>query len=239
LRLRYGLPSTPRTAFILAGKKVRMPPWLKSILDYLSAEGRVVTGAPVAFCAFVLLAAIGLWAALSWKFDAQIASRDSMIAAKDSVIGARDATIKFQDALISEYKNKLQIPTEMGEDRRLAPEQKRILVREIRAKIEKFPKFVIYATSEREPRQYAKQFADLIQGIGIDVVQREISASATTEVGLFVGLRDTNNPPDEAQEFMEILHKANIQAHYVPWLTIASPEETDAKFDLYVAKPFW
>jgi len=218
-----------------------MPNWLKSILDYVSSEGRVVTGAPVAFGAFVLLAAIGLWVALSWKFDAQIASRDSIIAAKDSVIGARDATIKFQDALIAEYKNKLQIPTETGEDRRLAPEQKRILVREIRAKIKKFPKFVIYATSEGEPRRYAKQFAELIQGIGIDVVQREVPSSATSEVGVFVGLRgDANDPPpDEAQEFMKILHKANIQAHYTPWAMIASSEEKDAKFDLYIAKPFW
>ena len=38
---------------------------------------------------------------------------------------------------------------------------------------------------------------------------------------------------------MEILHKANIQAHYTPWAMIASSEEKDAKFDLYIAKPFW
>jgi len=217
-----------------------MPNWLKSILDYLSAEGRVIAGAPVAFSAFVVLAAILLWVALSWKFDAQIGSRDATIAARESVIGARDATIKFQDALIAEYKNKLQIPTETFEERRLAPEQKRILAKELRAKIERFPKIVIYATGEHEPRQYAKQFADLIQGIGIDVVQREVPSGQTSEVGLFVGLRDTNQPPpDEAQEFMEILHKANIEAHFTPWMMMASPDEKDVKFDLYVAKPFW
>jgi hypothetical protein len=217
-----------------------MPNWLRAFLDYIATEGRVIAGAPVAFGAFVLLAAIGLWFALSWKFGAQIDSRDSIISAKDSVIGARDATIKFQDALIAEYKNRLQIPTETGEDRRLTPEQKRILTREIRARKERFLKMVIYATSEREPKQYAKQFADLIQGVGIEVVQREISPSVASEVGLFVGLRNTNNPPpDEAQEFMEILHKANLEAHYSPWTTIESPEEKDAKFDLYVAKPFW
>jgi len=222
-----------------AGYALTMPNWLKSILDYIATEGRVVAGAPVAFGAFVLLAGIGLWLALSWKFGAQIESRDSIIAAKDSVIGARDATIKFQDALIAEYKNKLQIPTETGEDRRLAPEQKRILVREIRAKIDKFSKIVIYATSEREPRQYAKQFAELLQGIGINVIQREAPSSSTSEVGLFLGLRDTNKPPDDAQEFLEILHKANIEAHYTAWLIPETLDEKDVQFDLYIAKPFW
>jgi hypothetical protein len=193
-----------------------MPNWVREFLDYIAAEGRVILGAPVAFFAFVLLAALG---ALSWKFDSQITSRDSIIAARDSVIGARDATIKFQDALIAEYKNRQQIPTETGEDRRLAPEQKRILAKEIRAKMDKVPKIVIYTASERESRQYAKQFADLIQGIGIDVIQREVPSSSTTEVGLFVGIRQPEKPSDEAQEFLEILHKANIAAHFTPWLT--------------------
>ena len=216
-----------------------MPSWLKSFLDYIATEGRVIAGAPVAFVVFVFLVGIGVWFALSWKFNSQITSRDSIIAARDSVISARDATIKFQDALIAEYKNKLQIPTETGEDRRLAPEQKRILAKEIRAKMEKFPKIVIYTASEREPRQYAKQFADLIQGIGIDVIQREVPSSSTTEVGLFVGIRQAEKPSDEAQEFLEILHKANIAAHFTPWLTPQTSDEKDANFDLYVAKPFW
>jgi hypothetical protein len=159
-----------------------MPNWLKSILDYIATEGRVIAGAPVAFVAFVFLVGIGLWFALSWKFTTQIESRDAIIAARDSVIGARDSTIKFQDALIAEYKNKLQIPTETGEDRRLAPEQKRILARELKVKMERFPKIIIYAASEREPRQYAKQFADVIQGICIDVIQREVPPSSTSEV---------------------------------------------------------
>src|ERR1700756_1298971 len=112
-----------RSIFRLSGAAT-MWNWIKSFLDYISAEGRVVTGAPVAFSAFVLLASLGIWFALSWKFTAQIDSRDSIIAARDSVIAARDATIKFQDALIAEYKNRLQIPTETGEDRRLTSEQK-------------------------------------------------------------------------------------------------------------------
>jgi hypothetical protein len=219
-----------------------MPNWLRSILDYVATEGRVIAGAPVAFSAFVLLASIGLWFALSWKFGAQLESRDSVIVAKESVIAARDATIKFQDALIAEYKNRLQIPTETGEDRRLTPEQKRILTKEFKAKQEKLSKIIIYAINEREPRQYAKQFAELMQNVGIEVVQREISSTVATEVGLFVGLRDPKNPPEEAQVLLEILHKGNIEAHYTPWTlieAIESPETKDIKFDLYVAKPFW
>jgi hypothetical protein len=209
-----------------------MPNW-QDILKFFGEGWHVIRDAPGPFALCVIMAGLILWGALSWKFDAQIASRDS-------IIGARDATIKFQDALIAEYKNRMQIPTETGEDRKLAPEQKRILGRELKAKIDKFPRLIIYAVSEREPRQYAKQFAELAQGIGIDVIQREIPSSSTSEVGLFVGLRDTNNPPpDAAQEFMTILNKANLEAHYTIWMMMASPEEKDAKFDLYVARPFW
>jgi hypothetical protein len=113
-------------------------------------------GAPVAFFVVVSLAALALWAALSWKFDAQISSRDAIIAAKESVIEAQDATIKFQGGLIAEYKNKLQIPTEAGEDWRLAPEQKTIPTKELKSKIDTFSKIIIYTVSEREPKQYTE-----------------------------------------------------------------------------------
>jgi hypothetical protein len=83
-----------------------------------------------------------------------------------------------------------------------------------------------------------KQFSDLIQGIGIDVIQREVPSSSTIEVELFVSIRQPEKPSDEAQEFLEILHKANIAAHFTPWLTPQTSDETDANFDLYVAKPF-
>jgi hypothetical protein len=72
-----------------------MPTWIKETLEYLASEGRVIRGAPVAFTGFVLLVGLALWGALSWKFDAQITSRDS-------IISSRDATIKFQDGLIAE-----------------------------------------------------------------------------------------------------------------------------------------
>ena len=54
----------------------RMLNWVREFLDYIAAEGRVILGAPVAFFAFVLLAALALWGALSWKFDSQITSRE-------------------------------------------------------------------------------------------------------------------------------------------------------------------
>jgi hypothetical protein len=58
-----------------------MPSWIKDTLDYIAAEGRVLRGAPVAFSVFVLLAGLALWGALSWKFDAQVSSRDAIIGA--------------------------------------------------------------------------------------------------------------------------------------------------------------
>ena len=107
-------------------------------------------------------------------------------------------------------------------------------------KADKFKFIVIYAVSEREPKKYAKQFFDIIQnGVGINVVQREISPTQDTEVGLFVGLRNPASPSDEAKEFMEILTRANIVAHYTNWMISITPEEAEATFDLFVAKPSW
>jgi hypothetical protein len=55
-----------------------MPSWLRDTLDYLAKEGRVIRDAPIAFGVFVILAALLIWGAQSWKFDAQLASRDSI-----------------------------------------------------------------------------------------------------------------------------------------------------------------
>jgi hypothetical protein len=208
-----------------------MPSWLREALDYIAKEGRV-SDAPIAFTVFVLLGGLALWAALSWKFDAQLSSRDA-------IISSRDATIRFQEGLISEYRNRVQIP-EAGEDRKLAPEQRRILAREFRLKADKFKVIVIYAVSEREPRKYAKEFADLIRDdAGIKVVQREISSTQETEIGLFVGVRNLASPSDEAKEFMQILTKANLIAHYTTFGITSSEEEAGETFDLFVAKPSW
>src|SRR5258708_34270869 len=99
-----------------------MPPWLREALDYIAQEGRVIRDAPVAFGVFVILAAAIIWWALSWKFDAQISSRDSIIA-------SRDATIKFQDGLLTEYKSRVQFPAPESE-RTLTPTQRRIFAHE-------------------------------------------------------------------------------------------------------------
>lgn len=205
--------------------------WRDEVIAFFANEGRVIKDAPASFALAVIGAGILLWAALSWKFDAQLSSRDSIIATKDE-------TIKFQGGLIAEYKNRIQLP-EAGEDRKLAPEQKRILSREFRIKADKLKTLVIYAVSEREPRQYAKQFADIAQDAGIKVIQREISSTVDTEIGVFVGLPNAAQPSDEAKEFMDILTQANLIAHYTTWAVSRTPEEGDASFDLFIAKPSW
>src|SRR5438309_2853377 len=96
--------------------------WLPDIIDFVANEARVIKDAPGSFVLVTVAAILLIWVGLSWKFDAQIASRDSIIA-------SRDATIKFQEGLIAEYKNRVQLP-EAGEDRKLTLEQKRILSRE-------------------------------------------------------------------------------------------------------------
>jgi hypothetical protein len=103
-------------------------PTLQDIIKFFGEGWHVIRDAPGPFALSTIMVGLILWGASSWKFDAQIAS-------PGSIIGARDATIKFQDALIAEYKNRIQIPTESGEDRKLAPEQKRILTKELRAKL--------------------------------------------------------------------------------------------------------
>jgi hypothetical protein len=133
----------------------------------------------------------------------------------------------------------VQLP-EAGEDRKLVPEQRRVLASGLRAKAEEFKILIIYAVDEREPRQYAKQFAAVAEdAIGSKIIPREISGTMLTEVGLFVGVNDVNNPSTEAKDFMEILAKANLIAHYTLWSAQFSPDEQGVTFDLFVAKTSW
>jgi hypothetical protein len=171
-------------------------------------------------------------ASISWKFDAQINSRDS-------IISSRDATIKFEEGLIAEYKNRVQLP-EAGEDRKLTPEQKRILSHEFRVSADKLLKpFVIFAVSEREPKQYAKEFSEIATLEDIPVVTREIPTTLVGEVGLFVLVGNVTEPSDEAKSFMEILTNAHLNAHYMSRTVPALPEEEGSKFALFVAKSPW
>jgi hypothetical protein len=208
-----------------------MPGWLREALDYIVKEGRVIKDAPVAFGVFVLLAALVLWAGLSWKFDAQIASRDSIIA-------SRDATIRFQDGLLGEYKTRVQLP-EAGEDRKLTPEQKRVLTHEIHINASKLSPLVIFAISERESKKYAKEFVEIIRNQDIPVITRELSTEIVGDVGLFVLVQDLEHPADEAKLFMEILTKANLNAHYMQRTVPPLPEEQGSKFALYIAHSPW
>jgi hypothetical protein len=114
-----------------------------------------------------------------------------------------------------------------------------ILANDLRFKFEKYSKLVVYAAGGEAPEQLANQFLDLFQGLGIDVIQREVPSNATNEVRLFVDLRDPHSPSDDAKVFMVILHKANLDTHYAAWQLIGSPEQKNLAFNLYVAKLVW
>ncbi len=207
-----------------------MPPWLRETLDYIAQEGRVMRDAPVAFGAFVVLAAFLIWAGLSWKFDAQIDSRDSIIA-------SRDATIKFQEGLISEYKSRVQLP-DPGEERTLTPDQRRILAHEFKLKKDELKRLVIMYVDESEPRHYAKQFADIANSVDLPIVQRALP-QGVTDVGIYVLVNDTSKPSDAAKDFLEILTRAYLTAHYYTRTVQATGEEGESTFALFVAKTPW
>lgn len=183
-----------------------MPTRVREFLDYIAAEGRVIRDAPAAFSVFVVLSALVIWVALSWKFDAQISSRDS-------IISARDATIKFHEGLIAEYKSRVQLP-EPGEERKLTPDQRRIIAHELKLRVNMFKRLVVVYIEEKEPRQYAKQFADIATNSDLQIVQRGLSSTLTGDVGIYVLVPNTTKPSDDAKEFMEILNKAYLSAHY-------------------------
>ena len=134
----------------------------------------------------------------------------------------------------------MQVPSQAGEDRRLAPEQRRVLLRELRTKAAKFPKIVIHALAEREPRQYAKQFSEVIESADIKTVPGEIPANVSGDVGVFVTvLGDLDNSPDDAVQFMNILRSINLEAQYIYWIGSPSGDEKGVDFSLYIARPAW
>jgi hypothetical protein len=128
---------------------------------------------------------------------------------------------------------------EAGEDRKLTLEQKRKLSREFQLNAAKLKPFVVFAVAEREPKKYAKAFAEIASDHDIPVVQREIPATFAGDVGLFVLVQNVPAPSDEGKNFMDMLTRANLNAHYMQRSVPASPEEAGSAFALYVGKSPW
>jgi hypothetical protein len=78
-----------------------MPSW-SDIREFFDREWNVIKGAPGSFSIVVILLAIIIWAALSWRYSGQLDN-------KDSIIAARDAMIKYQDAQLHDYRDELGV----------------------------------------------------------------------------------------------------------------------------------
>ena len=121
--------------------------------------------------------------------------------------------------------------------RRLSDQERIDLIQGLRQWRLKPKRIVVFAMAESESRQYAAQFVDVLRSVGIAPQPRELSLSiGPTDTGLMVGVIKFDDPPPEAREFLDLLNKAGISAHFTPW--DGAPNE-DPSFDLFVGPKPW
>jgi hypothetical protein len=63
-----------------------------------------------------------------------------------------------------------------------------------------------------------------------------LSGTLSSDVGIYVLVEQPDQPSDAAKDFIAILTRANLNAHYYLRTLPKVPEEEDAAFALYVAK---
>jgi hypothetical protein len=90
--------------------------------------------------------------------------------------------------------------------------------------------------ADNEPRQYAKQFVDFFESLGVDPVKRETGLTNPIAVGLMVGIPDPENPSEAAKKFMKALKNANLSARYTRWMSL---DKETLDFDLFVGPAPW
>jgi hypothetical protein len=117
----------------------------------------------------------------------------------------------------------------------LNSEQKRQLSDAIRRNSSHFPGMIIFTMPDTEPRQYAKQFAELFESLGIEVIRRE-APNQIGDVGVMIGVQSTEQPSENAKAFQQVLKAAGVSARY----TAGGVWEKDINdFDLFVGPTPW
>jgi hypothetical protein len=146
------------------------------------------------------------------------------------VIETQKATIELKNTQLASRG----LPPTLNQ-RVLTSEQKRQLAAAIKRNEAHFPGMIIFAMADAEPRQYAKQFAELFESLGIEVVRKE-APSQMGDVGLMIGVGSTEQPTENAKAFQEALKAAGISARY----TIGGVWGKDINdFDLFVGPTPW
>lgn len=121
--------------------------------------------------------------------------------------------------------------------RRLTDPERAALISGLRQWISRPAAIAVYAVGESESRQYAAQFVDVIRSLNIEPHPIEVSLfTASIDVGLMVGVQNYDNPPPAAREFLDILTKAGLKAHFTPWNKFGNEP---GEFDLFVGPKPW
>jgi hypothetical protein len=97
----------------------------------------------------------------------------------------------------------------------------------------------VFAMAESESRQYAGQFLDVLRSVGIESKPSEIALAGwggPVQPGLMVGVVNFDNPPPDAQVFLQILKNAGLDAQFTVWA--GSPNENPA-YDLFIGPKPW
>jgi hypothetical protein len=123
--------------------------------------------------------------------------------------------------------------------RRLSDGDRATLIQALKQWSAKPKTLSVFAMAESESRQYAGQFLDVVRSAGIEPKPAEFSISGwggPVMPGLMVGVINFDNPPPEAQAFLQILRNAGLEAQFTVWS--GGPNE-NPPYDLFVGPKPW
>ena len=123
--------------------------------------------------------------------------------------------------------------------RRLSDGERSTLIQALKQWSTKPKTLSVFAMAESESRQYAGQFLDVLRSVGIESKPSEIALAGwggPVQPGLMVGIINFDNPPPEAQAFLQILKNAGLDAQFTVWA--ASPNENPG-YDLFIGPKPW
>jgi hypothetical protein len=132
--------------------------------------------------------------------------------------------------------------------RRLSDQQRSDLIQALKQWPSKPKAIAVSAMAESESRQYAAQFVDLLRAADIEPHPKEVPLATMADVGLMVGVTLPPGtavpsgapwpaiPSSAATEFLDILQKAGLKAHYTPWVKI---DNEPGDFDIFIGPKPW
>jgi hypothetical protein len=229
------------------------------LLRRAESEGHVIKGAPVAIGIIAIILAALCYLVIDWRYSGRIDDLKEHIATLEAsdkwhaeqlaeyqrVFPGRstDEAVKEIAALRKDLTLAQKQITKFTERRRrhLRADEKSKLIDALMSFPRTTKKLLIFAIDDPhgEAMTYSRDFAKLIQSIGIDIAGPALGyPSEEEQFGVMVGVIDTDHPPPEAEKLHAALDRAGFAPRYAKF-EIGQNQVNPIffPFDLFIGAP--